>query len=162
MCSYDLVSKQSSRQSALQLDFPRMSMPPAASRLLFWRKSMHNAMFILGTKILCMTFLRLVDVLSCKLREAFKSSRFTLRGNINILGSYTKITPTRSACYNWNTGMIFSSLALTVFIALKIRSSYAASFPGAMPTVTLDEGVFHGDVDGNTNKFLGIPYAKPP
>lgn len=30
------------------------------------------------------------------------------------------------------------------------------------PSVTLDNGVLTGTINGNVSKFLGIPYAKPP
>ncbi|KAI0699094.1 carotenoid ester lipase precursor [Cytidiella melzeri] len=38
----------------------------------------------------------------------------------------------------------------------------AAPSPRSAPTVTLDEGTFVGATSGSTNKFLGIPFAKPP
>ncbi|KAI0823990.1 carotenoid ester lipase precursor [Trametes gibbosa] len=34
--------------------------------------------------------------------------------------------------------------------------------PRAAPTVQLDQGTFVGTSDGTTNKFLGIPFGKPP
>ncbi|KAK7688643.1 hypothetical protein QCA50_008181 [Cerrena zonata] len=58
--------------------------------------------------------------------------------------------------------MISSSLVHFTLLALGIGSSYAVPSPRAIPTVTLDKGVFSGVLDGNTNKFLGIPFAKPP
>ncbi|KAI0088623.1 carotenoid ester lipase precursor [Irpex rosettiformis] len=38
----------------------------------------------------------------------------------------------------------------------------AAPAPRSAPTVTLDNGTFVGAVSGNVNKYLGIPFAKPP
>ncbi|KAI0763529.1 carotenoid ester lipase precursor [Trametes elegans] len=38
----------------------------------------------------------------------------------------------------------------------------APSVPRSPPTVQLDQGTFVGTSDGSTNKFLGIPFAKPP
>lgn len=38
----------------------------------------------------------------------------------------------------------------------------AALVAAAAPTVTLDAGTFTGAASGNVQKFLGIPFAKPP
>ena len=60
-----------------------------------------------------------------------------------------------------NTDMFHRSLlALSVFVA---RLGCIVAAPTASgPTVTLDSGTFQGVTDGVTNKFLGIPFAKPP
>ena len=58
-------------------------------------------------------------------------------------------------------GMTFCSI-LAILFALGIRFSHAASASREIPTVTLDKGVFYGASDGITNRFLGIPFAKPP
>ena len=55
-----------------------------------------------------------------------------------------------------------SSLTRLALLVLGVGLSYATPSPRATPTVTLDKGVFSGASDGNTNKFLGIPFAKPP
>ena len=56
----------------------------------------------------------------------------------------------------FNTDMVhLSLLVLGVFIAH--LGCIAAS-----PTVVLDRGTFQGATDGTTNKFFGIPFAKPP
>ena len=54
------------------------------------------------------------------------------------------------------------ALALVALFALGISPSYGVPSAGTVPTVTLDEGVFYGESEGNINKFLGIPFAKPP
>ena len=50
---------------------------------------------------------------------------------------------------------------ITVHAAL---ASLAAAAPTkrASPTVTLDDGTFTGVASGKVNKWLGIPFAKPP
>ena len=54
------------------------------------------------------------------------------------------------------------TLALVALFALGVSPSYGVPSAGTVPTVTLDEGVFYGESEGNINKFLGIPFAKPP
>ncbi|KAI0699098.1 carotenoid ester lipase precursor [Cytidiella melzeri] len=41
-------------------------------------------------------------------------------------------------------------------------AALAVPSPRSAPTVTLDDGTFVGASSGSTNKFLGIPFAKPP
>ncbi|KAI0790999.1 carotenoid ester lipase precursor [Abortiporus biennis] len=58
--------------------------------------------------------------------------------------------------------MRFSAMvALAVTKALYIGFALAAPTANA-PTVTLDQGTFQGATDGTINRFLGIPFAKPP
>ena len=98
----------------------------------------------------------------CETGFAKLLGRFALWSHIRTLRSYAGTLSLQSTCLSWNVGMIPSSLALTVVVALWIGSSYAAFSASDIPTVTLDKGVFHGDIDGNANRFLRIPYAKPP
>ena len=57
--------------------------------------------------------------------------------------------------------MNFPTLFQTVVVVLHVAAAVAAP-TSSNPTVTLDKGVFTGTTDGTTNKFLGIPFAKPP
>ena len=52
----------------------------------------------------------------------------------------------------------FAVLAVAAFAPL----SAAAPAARSPPTVKLDQGTFTGVADGAANKFLGIPFAKPP
>ncbi|TFK40488.1 carotenoid ester lipase precursor, partial [Crucibulum laeve] len=48
-----------------------------------------------------------------------------------------------------------------VLVGLSLAAAAVAA-PLAGPTVTLDSGTFTGVASGNVQKFLGIPFAKPP
>ncbi|KAJ3486538.1 hypothetical protein NLI96_g4178 [Meripilus lineatus] len=57
--------------------------------------------------------------------------------------------------------MLGRSLLHLLIVALQLGSALAA--PAATtPTIRLDSATFQGTSDGTTNKFLGIPFAKPP
>ena len=50
-------------------------------------------------------------------------------------------------------------------LSLLVSAAFAAPTDiekRASPTVTLDQGTFVGAADGSVNKFLGIPFGKPP
>lgn len=54
------------------------------------------------------------------------------------------------------SAVVFSTLLLVAqTVALGVP-------PSAAPTVQLDRGILTGVAEGPTNKFLGIPFAKPP
>ncbi|GJE92626.1 carotenoid ester lipase precursor [Phanerochaete sordida] len=55
--------------------------------------------------------------------------------------------------------MLPSLVLLSLALGRAMPSSAA---PAAAPSVTLDHGTFVGSVDGLANRFLGIPFAKPP
>ncbi|CAL1698298.1 unnamed protein product [Somion occarium] len=58
--------------------------------------------------------------------------------------------------------MLLPSLAQLSVLVFGVRSSYAAPPTAGIPAITLDQGTFQGVTDGLINKFLGIPFAKPP
>lgn len=47
-------------------------------------------------------------------------------------------------------------------IALVLQACIVFASPLAGPTVTLDSAVVTGVTSGNTQEFLGIPFAQPP
>ncbi|KAF4617351.1 hypothetical protein D9613_005823 [Agrocybe pediades] len=49
-----------------------------------------------------------------------------------------------------------------ILLSLALYTAYAAAVPAVGPTVKLDSGTFVGTSSGLTQKFLGIPFAKPP
>ena len=56
-------------------------------------------------------------------------------------------------------------MRLSLHIIPTLLSGYVAlvaAISKAGPSVTLDNGTFVGTLDGTANKFLGIPFAKPP
>ncbi|KAI8986130.1 carotenoid ester lipase precursor [Trametes punicea] len=56
--------------------------------------------------------------------------------------------------------MFVRSLCLLLTLVSTILAAPLA--PRGAPTVQLDQGTFIGSTDGTTNRFLGIPFAKPP
>ncbi len=57
--------------------------------------------------------------------------------------------------------MLRHSVLLLGVIALYLGVSLAAPTDSG-PTVKLDSGTFLGETDGDTDNYLGIPFAKPP
>ncbi|KAH7872261.1 uncharacterized protein C8R40DRAFT_492363 [Lentinula edodes] len=55
----------------------------------------------------------------------------------------------------------FTAMLSLEIIALVLQACVFAS-PLAGPTVTLDSAVVTGVTSGNTQEFLGIPFAQPP
>ncbi|KII93361.1 hypothetical protein PLICRDRAFT_100054 [Plicaturopsis crispa FD-325 SS-3] len=54
---------------------------------------------------------------------------------------------------------------VAVLCAALLQSGIAVATPvtrASAPTVTLDNGTFTGTIDGNTQKFLGIPFGEAP
>ncbi|KAF8158420.1 carotenoid ester lipase precursor [Crassisporium funariophilum] len=49
-----------------------------------------------------------------------------------------------------------------ILVGLVLSAVYASAAPTAVPTIKLDGGTFTGKASGTTQKFLGIPFAKPP
>ncbi len=49
-----------------------------------------------------------------------------------------------------------------LFLAIHIAMSLGVPTPSNVSTVILDHATFVGVSDGVANKFLGIPFAKPP
>lgn len=61
--------------------------------------------------------------------------------------------------------MVPLSLTQAVLVALQLGVVIAAPTPDAQNaalTVSLDQGTVTGVTNGPSNKFLGIPFAKPP
>lgn len=56
------------------------------------------------------------------------------------------------------TTLLLAAPALLLYVPLAAKAS--ASAPG--PQVQLDQGLFTGTRNGSINRFLGIPFAKPP
>ena len=52
--------------------------------------------------------------------------------------------------------------ATLAVIVGSLALSLAAPSVNTSPAVSLDQGTFTGVSDGVTNRFLGIPFAKPP
>lgn len=57
--------------------------------------------------------------------------------------------------------LVMKLLSILVPTALVVVAA-AAPTKRASPAVTLDDGTFIGVADGQVNKWLGIPFAKPP
>lgn len=57
--------------------------------------------------------------------------------------------------------MLLPSVAALVFSCI-IRGADASPVKRTSPTVTLDDATVIGVASGNTNKYLGIPFAEPP
>lgn len=55
--------------------------------------------------------------------------------------------------------MVLSRSRFLFFVGFLLAASAHAL---EQPSVTLDNAVFTGTINGNVSKFLGIPYAKPP
>ena len=71
----------------------------------------------------------------------------------------TRLFAVRQHC---STIAIMLLLLHIIAVLLAGHTALAAVISTTEPTVTLDSGTFVGTLDGTTNKFLGIPFAKPP
>lgn len=54
------------------------------------------------------------------------------------------------------------TIALLTMAPIGVVRSSAPDLQSISPTIVLDEGTFIGVGDGVINRFLGIPFAKPP
>ena len=59
---------------------------------------------------------------------------------------------------------VFLGITQAVLLTAATNAATQKSPMFGGPTVTLDKGIFVGvnDLNTSTNKFLGIPFAKPP
>ncbi|KAH8079812.1 carotenoid ester lipase precursor [Cristinia sonorae] len=61
-----------------------------------------------------------------------------------------------------NTRAPYHAVVLTLQLAAVLAAPPNIDASLTAPSVTLDHGHFIGTTDGTSNRFLGIPYAKPP
>lgn len=60
---------------------------------------------------------------------------------------------------------MFKVVRDVLLLSALLQSGIVAATPlarASAPTITLDDGTFTGTTDGNTDKFLGIPFAEAP
>ncbi|KII91038.1 hypothetical protein PLICRDRAFT_554187 [Plicaturopsis crispa FD-325 SS-3] len=60
---------------------------------------------------------------------------------------------------------MFKVVRDALLLSALLQSGIVAATPlarASAPTITLDDGTFTGTTDGNTDKFLGIPFAEAP